>query len=72
VPGSLISLLISGDELLSDSFPYKEIENGVLWEVEGKVSIFFLFPGLNFLFLLSNAVVKYSVEYNRSCQYEAI
>ncbi|OVA02649.1 Translationally controlled tumor protein [Macleaya cordata] len=24
------------DELLSDSFPYKEIENGVLWEVEGK------------------------------------
>jgi hypothetical protein len=28
--------LISGDELLSDSFPYKEIENGILWEVEGK------------------------------------
>lgn len=28
--------LISGDELLSDSFPYKEIENGMLWEVEGK------------------------------------
>ena len=27
----------SGDELLSDSFPYKEIENGILWEVEGKV-----------------------------------
>lgn len=26
----------SGDELLSDSFPYKEIENGMLWEVEGK------------------------------------
>lgn len=25
-----------GDELLSDSFPYKEIENGLLWEVEGK------------------------------------
>ncbi|KAL6953948.1 hypothetical protein U1Q18_042905, partial [Sarracenia purpurea var. burkii] len=24
------------DELLSDSFPYKEIHNGVLWEVEGK------------------------------------
>ncbi|MFA0994150.1 hypothetical protein ACDI80_26595, partial [Klebsiella pneumoniae] len=23
-------------ELLSDSFPYKEIENGILWEVEGK------------------------------------
>lgn len=50
MPGSLISLLISGDELLSDSFPYKETENGVLWEVEGKVSIFFLFLGLNFLF----------------------
>jgi len=29
--------LLTGDELLSDSFPYKEIENGVLWEVEGKV-----------------------------------
>lgn len=29
--------VISGDELLSDSFPYKEIENGMLWEVEGKV-----------------------------------
>nr|ADZ75463.1 translationally controlled tumor protein [Litchi chinensis] len=28
--------LISGDELLSDSFPYKEIQNGILWEVEGK------------------------------------
>ncbi|XP_010548987.1 PREDICTED: translationally-controlled tumor protein homolog [Tarenaya hassleriana] len=28
--------LLSGDELLSDSFPYKELENGVLWEVEGK------------------------------------
>ncbi|PHT41389.1 Translationally-controlled tumor protein -like protein [Capsicum baccatum] len=28
--------LISGDELLSDSFPYKELENGVLWEVQGK------------------------------------
>uniref|UniRef100_A0A1J3I7M2 Translationally-controlled tumor protein-like protein n=1 Tax=Noccaea caerulescens TaxID=107243 RepID=A0A1J3I7M2_NOCCA len=27
---------LTGDELLSDSFPYKEIENGVLWEVEGK------------------------------------
>ncbi|PHT41388.1 Translationally-controlled tumor protein -like protein [Capsicum baccatum] len=24
------------DELLSDSFPYKELENGVLWEVQGK------------------------------------
>ncbi|XP_051128012.1 translationally-controlled tumor protein homolog [Andrographis paniculata] len=28
--------LLNGDELLSDSFPYKEIENGALWEVEGK------------------------------------
>ncbi|GAB2287310.1 hypothetical protein Dimus_021691 [Dionaea muscipula] len=28
--------LLSGDELLSDSFPYKELENGMLWEVEGK------------------------------------
>jgi hypothetical protein len=23
---------ISGDELLSDSFPYKKIKNGILWE----------------------------------------
>lgn len=28
--------ILSGDELLSDSFPYKEIQNGMLWEVEGK------------------------------------
>ncbi|KAG1365239.1 Translationally-controlled tumor protein [Cocos nucifera] len=28
--------LLAGDELLSDSFPYKEIEHGMLWEVEGK------------------------------------
>ncbi|CAN6373370.1 unnamed protein product [Urochloa humidicola] len=28
--------LLTGDELLSDSFPYKELENGVLWEVDGK------------------------------------
>ncbi|KAG0555987.1 hypothetical protein KC19_11G018000 [Ceratodon purpureus] len=28
--------LISGDELLSDSFDYKELFNGALWEVEGK------------------------------------
>jgi len=27
---------LSGDELLSDSFPYSELFNGVLWEVEGK------------------------------------
>jgi hypothetical protein len=30
-------ILFTGDELLSDSFPYAEIHNGVLWEVEGKV-----------------------------------
>ncbi|XVF62579.1 hypothetical protein PTKIN_Ptkin09bG0019700 [Pterospermum kingtungense] len=28
--------VLTDDELLSDSFPYKEIENGMLWEVEGK------------------------------------
>ena len=28
--------MLTGDELLSDSFPYKEAHNGVLWEVEGK------------------------------------
>ncbi|KAJ1395218.1 Translationally controlled tumor protein, conserved site [Sesbania bispinosa] len=28
--------LLTGDELLSDSFPYKEIENGMLWEIDGK------------------------------------
>ncbi|KAL1561087.1 translationally-controlled tumor protein [Salvia divinorum] len=28
--------LLTGDELLSDSFPYNEIENGALWEVAGK------------------------------------
>ena len=28
--------LLTGDELLSDSFPYKELENGMLWEVDGK------------------------------------
>ncbi|KAL3349675.1 hypothetical protein AABB24_022658 [Solanum stoloniferum] len=28
--------LLTGDELLSDSFPYKELENGMLWEVQGK------------------------------------
>ncbi|KAG4949164.1 hypothetical protein AAZX31_15G141600 [Glycine max] len=28
--------LLTGDELLSDSFRYNEIENGMLWEVEGK------------------------------------
>ncbi|OWM74076.1 hypothetical protein CDL15_Pgr008387 [Punica granatum] len=33
---SKLFLLDSGDELLSDSFPYKELYNGVLWEVEGK------------------------------------
>lgn len=34
------AILFVGDELLSDSFPYKEIENGALWEVAGKVSLF--------------------------------
>ncbi|EOY11510.1 hypothetical protein QUC31_009445 [Theobroma cacao] len=28
--------LLTADELLSDSFSHKEIENGMLWEVEGK------------------------------------
>ncbi|KAI4338520.1 hypothetical protein MLD38_023569 [Melastoma candidum] len=28
--------LLTGDELLSDSFPYKELFEGALWEVEGK------------------------------------
>nr|AEQ39070.1 putative translationally-controlled tumor protein [Wolffia arrhiza] len=28
--------ILTGDELLSDSFPYTELENGMLWEVEGK------------------------------------
>ncbi|KAH6809140.1 translationally controlled tumor protein [Perilla frutescens var. frutescens] len=28
--------LLTGDELLSDSFPYTEIENGCLWEFQGK------------------------------------
>ncbi|KAH6829873.1 translationally controlled tumor protein [Perilla frutescens var. hirtella] len=28
--------LLTGDELFSDSFPYTEIENGCLWEVQGK------------------------------------
>ncbi|XP_031499048.1 translationally-controlled tumor protein homolog [Nymphaea colorata] len=28
--------LLTGDELLSDSFPYTEVQNGILWEVEGK------------------------------------
>ena len=32
----------SGDELLSDSFPYVEVHNGVLWEVEGKVGVYFV------------------------------
>ena len=34
-----IGVFCAGDELLSDSFPYTEVHNGVLWEVEGKVSI---------------------------------
>jgi hypothetical protein len=39
-------LCLAGDELLSDSFPYKELENGVLWEVEGKVSSLILLTEL--------------------------
>ncbi|RZR82752.1 hypothetical protein BHM03_00009247, partial [Ensete ventricosum] len=31
-----IIYMAPGDELLSDSFPFKEIENGIIWEVEGK------------------------------------
>jgi hypothetical protein len=30
-------VLFAGDELLSDLFLHKEIENDILWEVEGKV-----------------------------------
>jgi hypothetical protein len=30
-------VFLAGDKLLSDLSPYKEIENGILWEVEGKV-----------------------------------
>ncbi|KAL8512694.1 hypothetical protein ACS0TY_018985 [Phlomoides rotata] len=29
-------MVFAGNELLLDSFPYKEIDNGVLWEVGGK------------------------------------
>ncbi|RWW33026.1 hypothetical protein GW17_00002276, partial [Ensete ventricosum] len=35
-----IIYMAPGDELLSDSFPFKEIENGIIWEVEGKLVIF--------------------------------
>jgi len=28
--------IVTGDELVSDSFPRREIENGILWEVQGK------------------------------------
>ncbi|KAG5595433.1 hypothetical protein H5410_036665 [Solanum commersonii] len=28
--------ILTDDELLSDSFPYKELENGMLWEVQRK------------------------------------
>jgi hypothetical protein len=40
---------IPGDELLSDSFPYKEIENGILWEVEGKVELFLFVTSMSFV-----------------------
>lgn len=45
----MLKKIILGDELLSDSFPYKEIENGMLWEVEGKVRDLFIFTSLLFL-----------------------
>ncbi|PRQ42272.1 hypothetical protein RchiOBHm_Chr3g0455811 [Rosa chinensis] len=32
--------MYDSDELLSDSYPYKEIENVILWEVEGKQELF--------------------------------
>ena len=36
-----------GDELLSDTFPYKEIVNVILWEVEGKVSCLLSYTPVN-------------------------
>ncbi|XP_037427301.1 translationally-controlled tumor protein homolog [Triticum dicoccoides] len=35
VAALLVFVACSCDELLSDSFPYRELENGVLWEVDG-------------------------------------
>jgi hypothetical protein len=32
-PGVLF-VVVAGDELLSDSFPYKEVQNGILWEFQ--------------------------------------
>lgn len=56
-----------GDELLSDSFPYKEIENGALWEVEGKVRIFTFYADVlsSFICLVS---VQYCLISDGSCQ----
>lgn len=45
-------LCISGDELLSDSFLYNEIQNGALWEVQGKVGNY-LFGKYQVLMLFS-------------------
>ena len=36
---NLLCLCVAGNELLSDSFLYRELENGVLWEVDGQVSV---------------------------------
>ena len=53
------SIFYAGDELLSDSFQYKEILNGILWEVDGKVNI--LVKNVNFfykiLFLKANKIL---------------
>lgn len=48
-----MTLLFIGDELLSDSFPYKEIENGALWEVEGKVRLSPFSTSVVFVVLMS-------------------
>lgn len=55
VMGAQFVYWISGDELLSDSFPCKEIENGMLLEVEGKVSICYF---MMILFCLLNPIPR--------------
>jgi hypothetical protein len=35
----VLFVVVADDELLSDYFPYKEIQNGMLWEVNGKVHL---------------------------------
>ena len=58
----LLVLFFSDDELLSDSFPYKELFDGALWEVEGKVSI------LNFrLFLETFLLISWCVQTFQCC-----